>query len=294
MGLRQHALKALHDLPPGVHEAVPPSLRRSLRHHLDRYYAWEYGYDHHRTPQLAPGEENGPPGFVGIGVQKAGTSWWYKLIVRHPHVSDPPIHKERHFFARFGAEQFGPTDIADYRAWFPRRQGTTAGEWTPDYFFYPWVPSLLAEAAPDTKLLLILRDPVQRFRSGLAHQIRNGEDHVGSAQAEAVGRSLYSDALRRWQQYFPPEQLLVLQYEVCVANPIQQLVSTYEYLGLDPSYRPEDLRDEVNKTVERKAGLPEDALHRLRELFAPDIRALATMVPTLDLSLWPSADGLLD
>jgi hypothetical protein len=291
MGLRQHALQVMADLPDGVHEAVPASLRRSLRHRLDRYYAWEYGYDHHHTPALAPGQENGPPGFVGIGVQKAGTSWWYRLIVRHPDVSDPPIHKERHFFARFGAEAFGPGAIDDYHAWFPRQVGTMAGEWTPDYFYYPWVPSLLAEAAPDTKLLLILRDPVQRFRSGLAHQVRNGADHVGSAQAEAVGRSLYSDALRRWQACFPPEQLLVMQYETCVAAPVRQLVKTYEFLGLDPSYRPADLREEVNKTVEAKAGLPEDALGRLEEIFAPDLAALAGLLPDLDLSLWPSAGG---
>ena len=104
---------------------------------------------------------------------------------------------------------------------------------------------------------------------------------------------LSKEALQRWTRCFPPEQLLILQYESCVANPIRELVTTYEFLGLDPSYRPEDLRDEVNKTVERKAGLPDDALHRLREIFAPDIISLADMVPTLDLTLWPSADGLL-
>ena len=61
--------------------------------------------DHHDTPVLAPGETNGPPGFVGIGVQKAGTSWWYRLVVDHPQVSHrPSIHKERHFFARFGTD----------------------------------------------------------------------------------------------------------------------------------------------------------------------------------------------
>jgi hypothetical protein len=166
-----------------------------------------------------------------------------------------------------------------------------AGEWTPDYFYYPWVPPLLARAAPQTKLLLILRDPVQRFRSGLAHQVRNGADHVGSAQAEAVGRSLYSDALRRWQACFPPDQLLVMQYETCVAEPVRQLVKTYEFLGLDPSYRPADLREEVNKTVEAKAGLPEDALDRLDGIFAPDLAALARLLPDLDLSLWPSTRG---
>ncbi len=290
MGLRQRAVETMRDLPPGVHEALPPALRRSLRHRLGRYYAWEVGYDHHRTPELEPGEVGGPPGFVGIGVQKAGTSWWHTLILEHPHVSDRrSIHKERHFFARFGAEQFGPADIADYQGWFPRTPGTITGEWTPDYFTYPWVPGLLARAAPEAKLLLILRDPIERFRSGLAHQLRNGADHVGSTQAEALAMSLYADALRRWQAAFPEDQLLVLQYEACVADPGGQLARTYAYLGLDPTFTPATLHTEVNKTEEGKAGLPDDARHRLTEIVGPDIDALAKLLPDLDLSLWPSA-----
>ncbi len=294
MGLRRRAAEALRDLPAGWHESVPPALRRALRHRLDRYYAWELGYDHHRTPELEPGEVNGPPDFVGIGVQKAGTSWWNRLITDHPHVSDRrSIHKERHFFARFGADHFGAADVADYQHWFPRVVGTITGEWTPDYFYYPWVPPLLAEAAPDAKLILILRDPVERFRSGLAHQIRNGADHVGSTQAEAIGRSLYADALCRWQRCFPPERILIMQYEACVAQPAAQLQATYTYLGLDPEFEPPDLRALLNRTVEQKVGLPADALARLEELFVTDIAEVARLVPALDLSLWPSAGPLL-
>ncbi len=291
MGLRQSAAAAARHLPLGVHEMVPSIVRRPLRHRLGRYYAWESGFDHHLTPALAPGEENGPPEFVGIGVQKAGTSWWYQLIASHPKVSGrPSIHKERHFFTRFGTESFGASDIADYGAWFPRQAGTISGEWTPAYFDCPWVPSLLAQADPEAKLLLILRDPVQRFRSGMAHQIRGGADHVGSLQVRAIRRSLYTDDLKRWLEYFPAEQLLVLQYEACVADPAAELQKTFRFLGLD-GYEPPDLRRSVNRTSEGKADLPKDAVARLREIVAPDITAVASLVPELDLSLWPSASG---
>ncbi|MGO8870504.1 MAG: hypothetical protein ACLQPH_03725 [Acidimicrobiales bacterium] len=141
MGLRQRAGAAMQALPLGVHEVVPPSARRWLRHRTGRFRAWEEGFDHHATPALAPGQVSGPPGFVGIGVQKAGTTWWCDLIRRHPGVDNPPIvHKERHFFARFGSEPFGPEDVSDYRRWFPHAAGTISGEWTPDYFYHPWVP----------------------------------------------------------------------------------------------------------------------------------------------------------
>ncbi len=293
MELRQRAAEVFRDLPPGFHDKVPPEVRRSLRHRLGRYYAWEAAYDHHKTPVLEPGETNGPPGFVGIGVQKAGTSWWFRLIVDHPQVSHrSSIHKERHFFGRFGADSFGPADVADYHRWFPRRAGTTTGEWTPDYFSYPWAPPLMAQAAPDAKLLLLLRDPVQRFRSGLASQVRNGANHIGAAQAGALSRSLYSASLRRWRACFPDEQLLVMQYEACVARPTEHLSATYEFLGLDPSYRPDHIGRAVNKTVRGKIELPPDALERIERVVAPDIAELAPLVPTLDLSLWPTADGI--
>ncbi len=273
-------------LPLGVHKAVPPGVRRRLRHALGRYYVWEPHFDHHRTPELEPGESDGPPDFVGIGVQKAGTTWWYHLIISHPGVfARSWRHKERHFFARYGSQSFGPSDVTDYHGWFPRIPGTVAGEWTPDYFCYPWVPPLLAQAAPHAKLLLILRDPVERFRSGLAHQIRNGSDDAG-AVAEAVRRSLYAESLRRWLDHFPAEQLLVLQYERCVAEPEKELAVTYEFLGLDTAYRPERLTDPVNRTAEGRTVLGHEVSRRLEEIFALDIAELSKVMPSVDVSLW--------
>ena len=194
------------------------------------------------------------------------------------------VNKELHFFARFGAQPFGSSDIADYHRQFPRRIGALTGEWTPDYLYYPWVPPLLAKAAPDTKLLLILRDPIERFRSGLASEIRNGAAHVGATIAEVVGYTMYAENLRRWMDHFPAEQLLILQYERCVAAPVEQLVATYRFLGLDPEYRPAILNRPVNKTMEEKIALDADVKSRLRDIFAPDVAELVKLVPTLDLT----------
>jgi hypothetical protein len=297
MGIRQVAASQLRDLPIGVHKLAPPALRRSLRHGLGRYYAWENAFDFHNTPILEPGEVDGPPEFVGIGVQKAGTTWWFDLIIGHPGVShllstdrqrqfSGPIHKERHFFARFAAEEFGPSYISDYRKWFPRRTGTITGEWTPDYLYYPWAPALLAQAAPEAKLLLILRDPVQRFVSGVAAATRNGAEHIGATFAEALGHSMYARNIGRWFDHFPAEQVLVLQYERCVAAPADELARTYRFLRLDDQFQPKEISRPINKTVEQKLKLANDAQRRLSDLFAPDVAELAKLVPSLDLSLW--------
>ena len=226
---------------------------------------------------------------MGIGVQKAGTSWWYELVADHPGVSARPgIHKERHFLSRFGTTPFGPAEIEAYHGWFPRRPGTLAGEWTPDYLEFPWVPALLAQAAPDARLLLMVRDPVERLRSGLAHQRRHRASVPEATMANAVARGFYHRALAQWWAHVEPDHLLVLQYERCTEDPAGQLARTYRFLGLDDAYEPPDLRRPVGPTTDGKADLAPDARRRLVEAYAPDVAALAAEFPELDLALWPN------
>lgn len=268
--------------------ALPPNVRLAALHGLGRYAPWEERFDF-TPPVPGPGEELGAPDFVGIGVQKAGTTWWYRLMLSHPDVSSRhDIHKERHFFDRFGFRPFGPSDISNYQGWFPRKPGTRSGEWTPDYFSCAWVPPLLHRAAPDTRLLLLLRDPVDRFFSGLAHQKRAGLRCDGGAMADAFERGMYHRALTRWQEHFAPDQILVLQYEKCVTDTDAQLARTFEFLGLSKY---------AVVSPERAARPPQAATHllydddvqaRLVDLYAADVAALAAQLPDINLALWPS------
>jgi len=282
---------ALHRLPAGIRHGVPRSLRDQVRRRVGPFAPWESGFDHRRPPEPIAGEEPGPPDFVGIGAQKAGTTWWFAQIVAHPGVHHPAsIHKERHYFAPFALEDFGPAEIDGYHAWFPRPAGTLTGEWTPDYMCQPWVPELLAQAAPDTRLLVILRDPVERLVSGVAHSGVGASTHVGAVAMEAVTRSLYEQALRRWLARSDPSRMLVLQYERLVAEPTVQLRRTYEFLGLDASFVPPELAVPVSVT-RTDVHLGARARGRLVELLRPDVAALSELVPDLDLALWPNFRG---
>ena len=267
---------------------LPTQARLRLLHGLGRFAPWETGFDF-TPPTLRPGEKPGPPDFVGIGVQKAGTSWWYSLIVSHPAVSTHPgIHKERHFLSRFGTASFGPAEIEAYHGWFPRRPGTLAGEWTPDYLDYPWVPPLLALAAPQARILVMVRDPIERFRSGLAHQWRHRASVTGATVADAVARGFYHRALTQWCEHIDPNRLLVLQYERCTLDPAGQLARSYRFLGLDDNFVPSDLRRPVGPTTEGKVHVADDALRRLIDAYTPDVEALAAQFGELDLALWPN------
>jgi hypothetical protein len=231
----------------------------------------------------------GPPDFVGIGVQKAGTTWWYALIVAHPDVSQPAtLHKERHYFAPYAARAFGPDDARGYHQWFPRPATKMAGEWTPDYIYQPWVSPLLQRAAPEARLLVMVRDPIERFVSGLAHSRLMPGSHLGTVVTEAVDRGFYGAALQRWAPWFERRRVLVLQYERCVDAPEVELARTYRFLGLDDRFCPADLRRAASPTRQAKVTLDDDARRRLVDLYASDVADLARLVPDLDLTLWPN------
>lgn len=271
--------------------ALPASARRTVLHALGRYAPWEEGFDF-APPPLHAGEVTGAPSFVGIGAQKAGTTWWYELVTAHPDVAcRADIHKERHFFDRYAIRSFGAVDRERYHGWFPHPPATVTGEWTPDYLHLPWVPALLAEAAPDTKILVLLRDPVERLRSGLSHHRQHRGAMSADVYGDAVARGFYGDALQRWMSCFSREQFLLLQYEQCVADPVGQLARTYRFLGLS-TFVPEGVSRRVSGTKEF-VPLDAEVRRRLTDLYAPDIRALLANNPDLelDLSLWPNFAG---
>lgn len=229
---------------------------------------------------------------MGLGAQKAGTSWWDALIGRHPAVvRSPGLPKELHFFDR--AWEDGPDEamLARYAAYFPRPEGGITGEWTPGYLIDFWTPGLLARAAPEARLLILLRDPVERLRSGLSHQLATSRAPLADRDIQgAFQRGLYAPQLRRVLAAFPAEQVLIRQYEACRADPVGELARTYAFLGLTP-FEPDAaaLRGEVNPSTGPRFE-PAPPLHRaLLEGYAPDLEQLPELTPGLDLSLWPTA-----
>lgn len=271
---------------------LPEPMRRAILHARGRYAPWEDGFDF-TPPRPAPGEISGPPEFVGIGAQKAGTTWWFGLVASHPGVAHrDDIHKERHFFNRFAARSFGSEECARYHAWFPRPVGMVTGEWTPDYLHLGWVPPLLAEAAPRARLLVLLRDPVERFRSGLAHHRGHWGALTAEAYADALVRGFYAQALEEWTRHFPREQILILQYERCVRDPLGELQRTYNFLDLPP-FIPDGVAERVNESRAAQLTLPEDARRRLCELYAPDVLALSASTSEIDTRLWPNFASLI-
>ncbi len=285
----QVAGEGLHRLPLTLHRWLPLEQRADLRHLLGRYHPGEDGFDL-TPPSSRPGEVVRPPDYVGVGATASGSEWWHRLILDHPEVaSRPELTPARHFLSRFATEPFGPDRVADYHGWFPRREGTVAGEWTPTYASFPWVAPLLPEAAPEARVLFMVRDPVERLRVALAHGAERRVAQAGTATADAVDGGCYGTQLRRLLANVPADRVLVLQYERCLEDRDGQLAATYRFLGLDDAHRPHRWpRPAAARSAPAGAPLDPDTRDRLVALYAEEVAALHGLAPELDLGLWPN------
>jgi hypothetical protein len=248
-------------------------------------------------PACPPGWRTGPPDFVGIGGQRCGTTRWFNLIGSHPQVVRPKTTKELHYFDRFYAGGFKAAHAASYRDYFPRDGERKTGEWTPMYLCAPWIPRLLAEAAPQARLLVLLRDPVERYLSGLQHDAKVAREHGAPlselAPLQALARGFYNAQLTHVLAHFDRSQILVLQYERCTREPLTELRRTFEFLGVEePGFVPE--LDAHPHRQPNKPTLDADTRGAYVRAYRGDVAALARGFPEIDLALWPNFAHLAD
>jgi len=246
------------------------------------------------TPSPCPaGWDVGPPDFVGIGAQKAGTTWWFHLIATHPDVyQDPAQRPELHYWDHFSHRWPAAEDIAAYHRLFPRPPGKKSGEKTPDYLHDYWAVPMIKLAAPDARIIVLLRDPIERYRSAVAHGAGKGWTQDRLTENDIFNHGLYGSQLTRLYDTFDREQVLVLQYERCVRDAPGQLERTQRFLGL-PSHEVErsELERRRNAAPAPKAEIEPARLSTLRRSYEREVSLTCALVPDLDLSLWPNFSG---
>ena len=208
----------------------------------------------------------------------------------HPEVTAGALgRKELDFFAPYWNRSFTQDDIDAYHRHFPAKGHLVRGEWSPAYLRDPWAPACLARAAPEAKLLVLLRDPIERLLSGLTHLTAIGHRISGNDVRAAFERGCYFQALQRVLALYDRSALLVLQYERCCREPQRQLDRTFAHLGVDAHpVGPRLFGRAINVTEVPKPVIERSALNRLRDAYRPDVEALASAFSDIDISLWPN------
>jgi hypothetical protein len=206
------------------------------------------------------------PHFLIIGAQKAGTTSLYYYLRQHPSVI-PAIRKEIHFFDRYYRQ-----GEAWYRAMFPLESKCRSsvddgsgkaitGEATPCYLLHPLAPQRVHKANPDAKLIILLRDPIERAFSQYHHEVRKGHESRTFGQALAaeeetiqrelekiehdeffdsfalshssyLTRSRYAELIKKWFRYFDRDRVLILESKELSKNTKETLEKVCDFLDL--------------------------------------------------------------
>jgi hypothetical protein len=230
--------------------------------------------------------------FLGIGAQKAGTTWLYEMLRRHPGLAFP-AGKEVHFWdanRHLGLEW--------YRAQFADSDGRKVGEITPAYAILPLdTIQEIYRFNPALRLLYIIRDPIQRAWSAALMAVGRAEmreeeasdqwfiDHFRSAGS--MQRGDYEQCLRNWRRVFPTEQLLVVRYETIEEDPLGLLRACCRHLQVDEGWFQQAPPGRLRERVFAGHGTPirPSLLPVLREIYRPKVQSLAAYLGA-DLSSW--------
>ena len=198
------------------------------------------------------------PDFLIIGGQRCGTTSLFNYIIEHPHILRP-IRKEIHYF-----DLNYDRSIDWYRSHFPisyLRKGFITGEASPYYIFHPHALRRIAETLPDVKLIVILRNPVDRAYSHYQYEVKLGVENLdlkealdsedGRVRGEIermlideymnsynhrhftyVSRGRYFDQIKRVFEYFPKDQTLIVENGELLREPQRVLESVFRFLDV--------------------------------------------------------------
>ncbi|MCB0991670.1 MAG: sulfotransferase [Acidimicrobiales bacterium] len=252
-----------------------------------------------------------------VGAQRCGTTSLFRYLTQHRSVVGPMLEKGVHFY-----DTNYTGDLDWYRSHFPTQARLKLSrqlngcdmrtvEASPYYLFHPFVPERIHAATPDAKILVLVRDPVERALSHHNHEVKRGfetEDFASALDLEArrlagevdlmaadplyvsyahqhysyAARGRYMEQISRYDELFGKSNVMVIRTIDLEANPAQVVDEVLRFLGVAlmgsisfPRYN-----------ARRYPSMDESLRLRLREEFAASDAALAQRIGRDADSLW--------
>ncbi|MCG5056654.1 MAG: tetratricopeptide repeat protein [Limnoraphis sp. WC205] len=189
------------------------------------------------------------PDFIIIGTQKGGTTSLYYYLAKHPQIM-PSLIKEIDFWSTKYHR-----GIDWYLAHFPpvmANQNILTGEATPSYLDHSETPERLFKTFPKTKLIVVLRNPIDRAVShyyqwvSMNWEFRSLEEAMTSEMERLntpnmshwnqpnsyIARGVYVEFFKKWLEIFPRKQMFIISSERFYSNPSCILQQMFDFLGL--------------------------------------------------------------
>ena len=250
----------------------------------------------------------GLPDFVIIGAQKSGTTSLYDFVIKHPAIASASTKEVEYFsmWHKHGDLWYRsnfPTSLLRYYFYKKTKQKLLSGEASPNYLFYPTVPSRMKAILPDIKLIVILRNPVDRAYSHYNHKVRQNNEMLSFEKAieleeercagekerlikdpdfvpnhyrhhSYLARGVYADQLENWFRHYSKKQFLILTTEDFSKNLQRTLDQIFDFLDVTP-FQVENLK---NLNVGNYKTMNKDTRKFLIEYFKPHNEKLSKLL----------------
>ena len=238
----------------------------------------------HNTPRI--------PDFLVVGTQKGGTTSLFELLSMHPNIFLHSLKELQYFSLYFNKPE------SWYLSFFSAAANyQLCGEVTPYYLFHPFCAERIFKLSPGMKIIILLRDPVERAISQYFHAVRHGFEDLGINEAfcaeklrlegasglllepgahhfshqkhSYTSRGLYELQIRRYQSYFPDKNIFIAKSEDFYENTQLVWENLLNFLGVDPIPLPVLLP--ANAGGGEKFNVPNNIRVDLRNLFVDTV-----------------------
>lgn len=239
--------------------------------------------------------------FFIVGAQRSSTTYLYNLLAEHPQICmASPVSPEPKFF--LDDEAYGQ-GIAHYRAkYFSHcEQAKIYGEKSTSYIESEKAAKRIRESFPDAKIIMLLRNPVERALSNYSFSVKNGlesrtleevflehkpepllKKNVSVSPYDYLGRGEYIRYIELYEQYFKRENIAVLIKEELTGNR-EEIAKVYAFLGCDSGFVPPSLGAVINASETKESN--SEVRATLVEYFRPSVKELEKKLDR-DLGIW--------
>jgi hypothetical protein len=254
------------------------------------------------------------PNFFVVGTPKAGTTALYHYLAQHPGIYMSPI-KEPAFFApdlfqlknRLGTVEVKREELLAYLdgPMIERRSGVinewelylklfkkvrheaAIGEVSANYLGSSCAPQAIREAIPEAKIIMILRDPVDRLYSQYSEAAAEGQaggDFLAWVEEQqtdeerlqprlgAVWNGFYARHVHRYREHFPENQIRIYLYSEYRRAPLTTLREIFTFLGVEPDF-PADVSRRHNVTLQPRSLAIQNATAPIRRILRKTLPA---------------------
>lgn len=230
--------------------------------------------------------------FVGIGAPKCGTTWISAMLHEHPDIChsrrsevsffDSPTRRDREGLSSyktggkfpfiddgaevnfFDAPHLYKKGLEFYKTFFSHcKPDQIKGEFTPGYIDSPVAAERIKKHNPNVKLIVCLRNPIERAYSQYSAQARRGKNILWLSSFDEIQRNqnnpyfkdgMYYAHLKQYIEMFGRKNILILILEDAKKDPLRFVKGIYSFLGVRDDFVPPSLTKKVNATADKAAA----------------------------------------